>query len=158
MAINLSTAGIKVYYAQETTAGTMPTSVTTEITGLKSIPSLNPEPETLETTTLAETEYKTYIDGLKDTGGALAFGANLTQEFMDNWDALMEAYETAKESKLATWFYIVVPGLSKACAFTGNPSALGLPEATVSAVLETEAYITPTNAPEWVTKPTVTAA
>ena len=64
MAINLSTAGVKLAYAVEETAGARPASGYTRIYGAKSTPSLNPSPDTLETTTLDETEYKTYIDGL----------------------------------------------------------------------------------------------
>ena len=79
MAINLSTAGVQLLYAVEATKGTRPTSGYTRIKGIKSTPSLNPSPETLETTTLDETEYKTYIDGLKDLGGALEFTFNLTE-------------------------------------------------------------------------------
>lgn len=154
MAINLSTAGIQLQYAVEETAGTRPTSGYTRIKGIKSTPSLNPSPETLETTTLDETEYKTYIDGLKDIGGALEFTFNLTQELIDAWDELMTAYETAKAANKATWFTIVVPGLTESFYFTGNPSAMGLPETSVSSVLEITNYITPTNAPEKFAKPT----
>mgnify|MGYP004449692567 FL=1 len=46
MAIELSTAGIKLAYAIETTAGTKP-SAFTNIAGVKSLPNLNPEPATL---------------------------------------------------------------------------------------------------------------
>ena len=153
-AINLSTAGIQLLYAVETTAGTRPTTGYTRIYGAKTTPSLNPSPETLETTTLDETEYKTYIDGLKDLGGALEFTFNLTQDLIDSWDALMSAYETAKAAGKATWFTIVVPGLSESFYFTGNPSNMGLPETSVSSVLEITNYITPTNAPEKYAKPT----
>ncbi len=153
-AINLSTAGIQLLYAVETTAGTRPTTGYTRIYGAKTTPSLNPSPETLETTTLDETEYKTYIDGLKDLGGALEFTFNLTQDLIDSWDALMTAYETAKAAGKATWFTIVVPGLTDSFYFTGNPSNMGLPETSVSSVLEITNYITPTNAPEKYAKPT----
>lgn len=152
-AINLSTAGIQLLYAVETTAGTRPTTGYTRIYGAKTTPSLNPSPETLETTTLDETEYKTYIDGLKDLGGALEFTFNLTQDLIDSWDALMTAYETAKAAGKATWFTIVVPGLTESFYFTGNPSNMGLPETSVSSVLEITNYITPTNAPEKYAKP-----
>jgi len=153
-AINLSTAGIQLLYAVETTAGTRPTTGYTRIYGAKTTPSLNPSPETLETTTLDETEYKTYIDGLKDLGGALEFTFNLTQDLIDSWDTLMTAYETAKAAGKSTWFTIVVPGLSESFYFTGNPSNMGLPETSVSSVLEITNYITPTNAPEKYAKPT----
>lgn len=154
MAINLSTAGVKLMYAVEETAGTRPTSGYTRIYGVKSTPSLNAAPDTLETTTLDETEYKTYIDGLKDLGGALEFTFNLTEELIGTWDELMTAYEAGKVAGKATWFTIVIPGLSESFYFTGNPSAMGLPETSVNAVLEVTNYITPTNAPEKFAKPT----
>lgn len=153
MAINLSTAGIKLKYAVESVKGTRPTSGYTALTGAKTTPSLNPSPETLETTTLDELEYKTYIDGLKDLGGALEFTFNLTQELVTQWDALMTAYTTAKAAEKATWFMIDIPGLTKAFYFTGNPSAMGLPETSVNSVLEVTNYITPTNAPASYDKP-----
>lgn len=156
MAINLSTAGIHLYYAVEETAGTRPTVKTayTDLVGVKSIPSLNPSPETLETTTLNETEWKTYIDGLKDLGGALEFTFNLTQDLVTMWNALIEAYEAAKATNKATWFLIDIPGLTEGLYFPGNPSSMGIPEAAVSSVLEITNYITPTGAPEMAAKPT----
>ena len=156
MAINLSTAGIHLYYAVEATAGTRPTSksVYTDLVGVKSIPSMNPAPETLETTDLNQTEYKTYIDGLKDLGGSLEFTFNLTQDLVTMWGELMEAFEAAKATNKATWFLIDIPGLEKGLYFTGNPSSMGIPEASVSSVLEITNYITPTGAPITAAKPT----
>lgn len=154
MAINLSTAGVQLQYAVEETAGTRPTSGYKRIKGIKSTPSLNPSPDALETTTLDELEYKTYIDGLKDVGGAIEFTFNLTEELITAWDELMTAYEAGKATGKATWFTIVIPGLTNSFYFTGNPSAMGLPETSVNSVLEITNYITPTNAPEKFAKPT----
>ena len=42
--IQLSTAGVKLLYAAEATAGTRPTTGYKEISEIKSIPELNPEP------------------------------------------------------------------------------------------------------------------
>ena len=156
MAINLSTAGIHLYYAVEKSKGTRPTTKADykDLLGVKSTPDLNPAPDTLETTTLNETEWKTYIDGLKDMGGALEFTFNLTQELIELWDELMEAYEAAKATGLATWFLIDIPGLTEGFFFTGNPSSMGLPAAEVSSVLEITNRITPTGAPERAAKPT----
>lgn len=151
---NLSTLGIQMGYAVETVAGTRPTAGFVQLEGIKSTPSLNPSPDTIETTTLNETEYKTYVDGLKDLGGAIEFTFNLTEDLITNWGTLMTAYETAKESDLATWFVICVPGLTQAYYFTGNPSEMGLPETSVNEVLEITNYITPTGAPETDDKPT----
>lgn len=152
--IDLSTLGVQLHYCVETTAGTRPTSGYTRIYGVKSTPSLNPAPDTLETTTLDELEYKTYVDGLKDLGGALELTFNLTQDLVEKWDALMTAYNTGIAAGKKTWFVIVVPDLTDAFYFTGNPSSMGLPETSVNAVLEITNYITPTGAPVKATKPT----
>lgn len=156
MAINLSAAGIHLYYAVEERGGTRPTTKSsyTDLIGVKSIPSMNPAPETLETTDLNQTEYKTYIDGLKDLGGALEFRFNLTQDLVTMWGELMEAYEAAKAADKATWFLIDIPGLTEGLYFTGNPSNMGIPEAEVNSVLEITNYITPTGAPITAAKPT----
>ena len=158
MGIAISTAGVTVGYAVETTKGTRPTTGFKVIPDVKEVPEMNPEPETLETTTLAETEYKTYIEGLKDLGGALSFLANYTTELETEWAALVTAYKAAVEEGKATWFEVKHPKLEKSVYFTGQPSAMGLPAMSVGAVLETSLFITPTNAPAWETKSTASAA
>lgn len=152
--INLSTLGIHLKYAVETTAGTRPTTGYVDLVGVKSTPSLNPSPETLETTTLNETQYKTYVDGLKDLGGALEFTFNLTEALIELWDTLMEEYTAGKAAGKSTWFLIDIPELTEGFYFKGNPSEMGLPETAVNSVLEVTNYITPTGAPERAAKPT----
>lgn len=151
-AIAMSTAGVTVNYAVEATAGTRPTTGYIKIPSIKSVPEMNPSPETLETTDLSQTEFKTYVEGLKDLGGALAFLANFTVELEEAWTTLVSAYKTAKTSGKAVWFEIKHPGLEKSVYFTGQPSAMGLPAMAVNSVLETNLYITPTNAPTWQAK------
>ena len=153
MAIDLSTAGVTVQYAAETTAGTKPTTGYTKIPGIKAIPDLNPEPSGLDTTTLEATEWKTYIQGLKDPGGALQFTANNTEEFQTAWATLVEAYNTAIAGGKETWFAVIVPGLTNSFYFSGKPSDLGLSAIEVDAVLEIQPYITPHKIGGWDTAP-----
>lgn len=155
--IDLSSAGVSVNYAVETTAGTMPTSGYTKLTGIKSIPDLNPEPSSLETTTLDETEWKTYIPGLKDPGGALAFTANNTEEFQTEWAEMVTEAEAAEAAGKATWFAIIIPGLTKAFFFAGMPSPLGLSAIDVDSVIEVDGYVTPSTIEGWNTAPTTGA-
>lgn len=154
MGIALSTAGVTIGYAVESTKGTKPTTGYINIPDVKEVPEMNPEPETLESTTLAETEFKTYIEGLKDLGGALSFLANYTTELETVWEELVEEYKTAKAEDKSVWFEVKHPGLPKSVFFTGQPSAMGLPAMSVNSILETNLYITPTNAPTWDTKTT----
>lgn len=157
MAIDLSTAGVTLQYIVEETSGTRPTTGYTLIPGIKAIPDLNPEPSSLETTTLEAIEWKTYIPGLKDPGGALAFTANNSEAFQEAWADLVEAAETGREAEKATWFAVIIPGLTKSFYFAGTPSPLGLSAIEVDSVLEIEPYITPTAIHGWDTKPTAGA-
>ena len=154
MAIDLSTAGIHLKYAVEATKGTRPTTGYTDLPGVKTIPNMNPSPDTLETTDLNEVEWKTYIQGLKDLGGNLEFTFNLNQEIVTIWEALVEAYTTAAASDKATWFLIDIPGLTDGFYFPGQPAEMGIPEAAVNSVLEITNYITTTGAPVKAAKPT----
>ena len=152
--IALTTAGVTIAYAVESAADTRPTTGYTVIHDIKEIPDFNPEPESLETTDLEVTGYKTYTEGLKDVGGALGFLANFTNELQDAWAELVEANETAEASGLRTWFEIKHPKLDESVFFTGKPSKMGLPSMSVNSVLETTVYITPTGEPQWETKTT----
>ena len=153
--IDLTSAGVSLCYAAEITAGTAPTTGFVKLTGISAIPDINPEPSSLDSTTLDETEWKAYVPGLKDPGGALAFTANNTETFQNEWAALVTAAETAKTDGKATWFAVIVPGLTKAFLFAGDPSPLGLSGIDVDSVLTVDAYITPTTISGWDTKPTV---
>lgn len=154
MSERYSTAGMFLAYAVETTAGTRPTSGYTTVPEIKSMPSFNPSPETIQSTTLLETEYHTYVEGLKDLGGALEFGANLTEDLITAWGTCNSAHDALTGGK-AMWFTVVHPGLTNSVYFKGDPSPLGLNEATVGGMAETTLYVTPNSAPEWAAKPTV---
>lgn len=151
----LSTAGMTLQYAVEASAGTRPTTGYIEIPEVKSMPSFNPSPNTIDSTTLKETKYMTYVQGLKDLGGALEYGANLTEDLIDAWETLMTAYEDAISENKQVWFAVVHPQLTDATYFVGTPAPLGLNEASVGSMLETTLYITPNSAPEMAAKPTV---
>lgn len=156
MSERFSTAGMLLVYAVEATAGTRPTTGYVKIPEVKSMPSFNPAPETIQSTTLEETEYHTYVEGLKDLGGALEFGANLTADLISAWETCNTAHDDLTGGK-AMWFAVVHPKLEKAVFFKGDPSPLGLNEATVGSMAETTLYITPNSAPEWQTKPTISS-
>ena len=153
MAQELSTAGVLLKYAVESTAGTRPTTGYTQVPNIKSIPDFNPEPESLEVTDLSDTEWRRYIPGLRDPGGALAFTANLTTQFKTAWETLITAFETAKASNKATWCEIYVPSFGS-FYFAGYPSPLGMTAMDVNAVLEIEAYVTPNQIEGWSTSST----
>lgn len=155
--IALSTAGVTIGYAVEETANTRPSKGYILIPDIKEIPDFNPEPETHEATDLEETEYKFYVQGLKDVGGALGFLANFTEKLQTAWETLVGAHTTAQTSGKRVWFEIKHPKLPKSVFFPGEPASMGLPGMSVNGVLETTVYITPNGAPEWNTKSATSA-
>ena len=154
MANELSTAGVLVKYIVETTPGARPTTGYTPIPNIKSTPDLNPEPSNLEVTDLSDEDWKRYIPGLKDPGGALSFLANNTNAFQTAWATLVSAAETAALSSKATWVEIYVPGLTNSFFFAGIPSDLGLAGMEVDSPSEITAYITPNQVTGWATSST----
>lgn len=152
MSQRFSTAGMYLCYA---TGATRPSSGYTVVPEIKGIPSFNPSPESIDSTTLLETEFRTFVEGLKSLDGALEFSANLTEDLITTWNACNAAHDALTTGN-AMWFAVVHPKLSKAVFFEGDPSPLGLNEAQVGAMLETTLYVTANSAPEWQTKPTIT--
>ena len=159
MSQRVSTAGMWLAYCVETTSGTMPTTGFIKIPEVKSAPSFNPTPDSIESTTLEETEFRTYVAGLKSLDGSLGFTANLTDDLMTAWGTLQTAYATGQAATpaKATWFCLAHPKLAKAVMWKGEPSPIGLNEVSVGAMAETTLYISASSAPSLQTKPTLQA-
>lgn len=163
MSIAIGSMGVKVYYVEAADTG-IPSGEQNwiEVPEIKNIPSLSPAPDTLETTPLSNTEYKTYINGLKDLGGALEFTVNLTQSLIDMWNGKIGEEASSvigKFNALTTgnclWLAVVHPKLDQSVYFPFEPARLGLPEMSVNSVLEATLAITPIGEVEWGAKPTI---
>lgn len=57
-----------------------------QIPDVREIPDMSPDPDTIEVTSLEDTEYKRYRPALRDLGGVLSYTTNLTQEIIDEWN------------------------------------------------------------------------
>ena len=135
-----STAGIRLYYGESTVTSGVPAIPTawTEIPDITGTPALHAAPAMLETTTLAETQYKTYISGLQDLGGAFEFPANMTPELI----AAVATAAVAPGTGKARAFSIVFPApVSKRYWWTGEIEPVKPGEASVDAVATTTVYI-----------------
>ena len=144
MANAVSTAGMTVKYAVETTAGTRPTTGYTEIPGVKALPAFGDEKNTIQTTPLSATKNHTYIDGLDDSGGAIQLTVNDYPAFRTAWTACVTAYE-GLGTGLRMWFEYCYPENSDLDSFycPGKPVALGFGGAEVDSVLENQANVVP---------------
>lgn len=135
-----STAGIKLYYGESTVTEGVPALPTTwtQIPGITGTPAMSAAPESLETTTLDELQYKTYISGLQDLGGAFEFPANMTPELV----AAVALAAVDPGAGKARAFSIVFPApLSRRYWWTGKVQPVAPGEASVNAVATTTVYI-----------------
>lgn len=154
MANEIASAGVLVKYAAEASVGAgKPSAGYTTIPNIKVTPEFSGEPETLEVTDLSDTEWKRYIAGLKDPGGAVGFTANLTAGFISAWGDLATAFATAKANGKRVYFEIYVPGV-KSFYFWGEPCNLGVNEFDVNAVAEITAYVAVNGVVGWDTSST----
>lgn len=144
MANAVSTAGMLVKYAAEATAGTRPTSGYTTIPGVKALPALGDEVNTLQSTPLSATKNHTYIAGLADPGGAIQLTVNDYPAFRTAWTAFVTAAEALTDGK-QMWVEYAYPedsGLDS-FYFPCMPHALGFGGAEVDSVLENMANLLP---------------
>ena len=144
MANAVSTAGMNVLWAVEQVAGTRPSTAHTKIPGCKAVPGIFNDPNMLDSTPLAATKNKTYIEGLNDSGGSIAITVNDFSEFRTAWNAAVTAYGNLSGGK-KMWFEIAYPDGSNLDSFyfPGEPLALGFGGADVDSVLENNANIAP---------------
>ena len=141
MAISMSTAGIRLVTGLASVGedGTLTAPTTWKsIPSIKSIPDLTSAPATLETTTLEETEFKTYINGLKDLGGALEFTANFTKDLIE---AIEETLVPAGAGERRVFGVEIPAPLAMRYWWGGTAQPIAPMSAEVDAVLETTVYI-----------------
>lgn len=156
MGVALSTLGVKVGYAfgASETDKTRPATGYKVLEDIKEVPDFNPSPDSIEVTPLINTEYKTYVQGLKDLGGDLAFTANFTQELLDAYnDASTGIIAQYEEGKLM-WLVIDHPKLETSLYINVAPSKLGLNSMSVNSAMEVALHFTPLGEPVWATDPT----
>ena len=138
----ISTLKMKVGYAAEATAGTRPTAGYTMLERCVSVGALAITNENLDATAL-EDEIKRYVAGIGDTGGSTTLTFNLTSGTTTEIEAMISAYNTAKEANKEMWFEVWSPYLTKAFFFKGEPpQKIGMPEIGVNTVLQVEVPIT----------------
>lgn len=145
VAVDLSTIGMKVGIAFESEAGQRPTEKYYNLQKPKSIPDMNPEPETIDTTSLNATKYMTSVPGLLDLSGAQSFTFQMSQVLIDTWEKICDEYDKLKKENKRPWLEIWHPDLTKAWFLPIAPSRLGLPAAEVNSAWDASINVTITD-------------
>lgn len=127
----LTSIGATIAIAVETTAGTKPTTNYYAIKQATSLPDLDFEPDTIETTSYENEEFKSYLPGLKDTGGTLSIEANYTEYGTAMWNDIVSTLAEDTTGKIA-WILVTFKGTEETWFIPISPIKTGLPNAPVN--------------------------
>lgn len=127
----LTSISLSVAIAIEATAGTRPTANYYKIPGVTDLPDLDFTPDTIETTSFDNEEFKSYLPGLKDTGGVISLPANYTEYGVGMWDGMTNTLESDTTGKIA-WLLIAIKGTTTRWFIPVKLVATGVPTAPVN--------------------------
>lgn len=122
----ISTLGVKVGYAQESTAGTRPTTGYVQLTRINSIGEISLDSEAIDASAL-EDYITRYVEGRANASETIEIVINRTNETITEWETLLSA-DSALTGGKATWLEIINPDLTKADFIrVGLPTKLPVP-------------------------------
>lgn len=130
----LTSIGLTVAIAMETTAGTMPTTDYYKLPQVTDLPDLDFDPDTIETTSYDNLVYKSYLSGLKDTGGIISLPANYTEYGTTMWDDIADKLADTSvntDGKIA-WLVIRIKGTEQTWFIPIQLVKCGIPSAPVN--------------------------
>lgn len=115
----ISTLGVKVGYAVESTAGTKPTAFT-QLERVNSIGGITLDTEQIDASAL-EDEISRYVSGRQDTGGTWTLTFNMTNEVVTELETMITAYKGIRDSDKKMWFVVWSPFLEKSFFVVAQP-------------------------------------
>lgn len=132
--MDLTTIGVKLGYAVETTKGTKPTAFKW-LQRCKNIAGIELSTDKIDVTAL-EDAIKQYAAGVADTGGdwSLTFGLN-DNVIEDITNMRTESIAGKSEGK-GTWFNVWFPGLNKSFYIMAEPGMIPMPEVSQGSAAE----------------------
>lgn len=140
----ISSAGITIKYAVETTAGTRPTTgylakaasgtlnINQYVTGISGIGA---EWEQYDVTPLAATERHQFVKGLMGNDGSISLNANIDAVSRADWDLVVADY-TALTGGKGMWFEFTLPGETQSTFVRGEPCAMMFPDVEAASAVQ----------------------
>ena len=103
----LSTLGVVLGYAVETTVGTKPEAFTA-LDRINGIGGLSLDPEAIDSSAITDAVTR-YVMGRADSGGKFPVTVNVTSETIAQWEAAFTASATGRAANKRTWFDVCAP-------------------------------------------------
>lgn len=144
MAGEISTAGIKIFYAAESAAGTCPsTGFKEKATGatlniadyVTGVSGLGADYDMYDVTPLSETDRHRFIKGLQNNDGSISMNANINPTSRADWQAIIDEYAALTGGK-ALWFEFVLPGDTDGFFIRGEPLPMRFPDVEAGSAVQ----------------------
>lgn len=144
MAGEISTAGIVIKYAVETTAGTRPTTgykekatgatlnIADYVTGIS---GLGADYDMYDVTPLSERVRHRFIKGLMSNDGNLSLSANINPTSRADWALIVAEYAALTDGK-GMWFEFKMPNDTESVYFRGEPCAVAFPDVESASAIQ----------------------
>lgn len=144
MAGEISSAGVKIYYAPESSVDTCPssgfkekaTSATLNIADyVTGISGLGADYDMLDVTPLSETSRHRFVKGLQNNDGSVEFNANINPTSRDDWGKIVAEFAALTGGK-SLWWEVILPGDTDGFFFRGEPLPMRFPDVEAGSAVQ----------------------
>jgi len=160
MAGEISSAGIAIYYAVETSTGTRPNSgykqkatnatmnIADYVTGIS---GLGADYDMYDITPLSELVRHRFVKGLQNNDGSISLNANINPTSRTDWQKIVAEY-TALTGGKAMWFEFLMPGDTEGYFVRGEPLPMHFPDVEAASAVQGAIQIVENQNDGWQTK------
>lgn len=144
MAGEISSAGVKIYYAPESAVDTCPssgfkekaTSATLNIADyVTGISGLGADYDMLDVTPLSETSRHRFVKGLQNNDGSVEFNANINPTSRADWGEIVAEFAALTGGK-SLWWEVILPGDTDGFFFRGEPLPMRFPDVEAGSAVQ----------------------
>lgn len=146
MLAGISTLGMTLSYALETSKGVKPSSFT-KLNRINAIGGISQSTEQIDASAI-EDKASRYVGGRQDSGGEWTVTVNYTNETQAEWEALIAAYNGRSDNDFRMWWQVTSEDLNESFFVVAQPpKVIPMPEIgqnellTVEMTLSIDEYI-----------------
>lgn len=144
MAGEISSAGIKILYAPESTLDTCPSTgfkekaasgtlnIADYVTGIS---GLGADFDMYDVTPLSETFRHRFVKGLQNNDGSISFNANINPTSRADWGLIVSEFAALTGGK-SLWWEVILPGDTDGFFFRGEPLPMRFPDVEAASAVQ----------------------
>lgn len=144
MAGEISSAGVKILYAPESTVDTCPSTgfkekastgtlnIADYVTGIS---GLGADFDMYDVTPLSETSRHRFVKGLQNNDGSIEFNCNINPTSRADWGLIVSEFAALTGGK-SLWWEVILPGDTDGFFFRGEPLPMRFPDVEAGSAVQ----------------------